>query len=75
MSEYIRVNPERIKWCCDKYSISVDSLAKKSDIKLDKLINLLEKKIEPEITYNQLEKLASLFGESILFFIKNLWQR
>ena len=71
MSEYIRVNPERIKWCCDKYSISVDSLAKKSDIKLDKLINLLGKKIEPEITYNQLEKLASLFGESILFFIKN----
>lgn len=71
MSEYIRVNPERIEWCCNKYGITEEVLSKKIDIKLEKLIDLLEKKQEPLVTYNQLERLAELFGESILFFIKN----
>ena len=53
MSEYIRVNPERIEWCCNKYGITEEVLSKKIDIKLEKLIDLLEKKQEPLVTYNQ----------------------
>lgn len=71
MSEYIRVNPERVEWCCNKYGITEEALSKKIDIKLEKLTDLLGKKQEPLITYNQLERLAELFGESVLFFIKN----
>ncbi|AXQ23353.1 ImmA/IrrE family metallo-endopeptidase [Acinetobacter wuhouensis] len=71
MSEYIRVNPDRIEWCRLKYDVSVELLAKKIDVKVEKLEGLLKENEDPTITYNQLEKLADLFGESILFFIKN----
>ncbi|MDX7904786.1 ImmA/IrrE family metallo-endopeptidase [Acinetobacter baumannii] len=71
MSEYISVNPDRILWCCNKYGISVDLLAKKMHISLPKFTEMLEENDHITITYNQLEKLGETFGESILFFLKS----
>ena len=71
MSELIRVNPERIEWCCNKYGITLEHLSKKTEIKQKKLTDILGRKEDPLVTYNQLEKLADFFGESLLFFIKS----
>lgn len=71
MSELIRVNPERIEWCCNKYGVTLEHLSKKAEIKEQKLTDILGRKEEPLVTYNQLEKLADFFGESLLFFIKS----
>lgn len=74
MNEYISVNPERIKWCCNKYGISDSVLAHKLGVNEEKIQTIFDSnQVQPKVglTFRQLEKLAQTFSESILFFINN----
>lgn len=63
------INPDRIKWCCDDFRISLEELAKKLKIALNSLERVMDK--TDGLTFNQLSNLAEYFGRSILFFLED----
>lgn len=65
--EKTAINPSRLEWCLDTFDISLVELADKLKISINTLEAVL--KNEPVITINQLNKIATFFNRSMLFFI------
>lgn len=61
------INRERIKWCCADRGISLSDLASEVDISQMTLNALMAG--ESGITYGQLRKIATYFGQGVLFFL------
>ena len=62
------INPSRITWCCDDLGVTLEELARDTNI----AVATLEKVIKEEgaLTFKQLQKLAVYFGRGILFFLE-----
>ena len=62
------INHERIEWCCAQQRISLDDLAKKVNVKADRLTpDSLQHR---GLTFGQLKNLAKSFNRGLLFFLE-----
>jgi len=64
----IKINPNRLQWCCDMLGISLESLAQELHIAYPTIEKVLNH--EAAISIGQLEKIASYFNRSLLFFLE-----
>jgi Zn-dependent peptidase ImmA (M78 family) len=62
------INPERIKWCCADYGITLGVLASELDIAFSSIERVMAG--EDVLTFNQLRKVADYFGRGVLFFLE-----
>jgi len=60
------LNPERILWCCQEFSITVEELARQAGISQNSLDAALQK--GKGLTFKQLQTLADIFNRGVLFF-------
>lgn len=67
--EHIKaVNPERIKWCCADFGITLDDLRAALGIAADTIQRVMDG--QDALTFNQLRKMADYFGRGVLFFLE-----
>lgn len=59
---------ERVKWCCADRGITPDELAREIDVAPSTIAKALSG--ETGLTFNQLRKLAAIFGRGALFFLE-----
>ena len=61
------INPERIKWCCADFGITLETLAAEIGISNASLEHLRNGE---GMTFLQLKKVANYFGRGVLFFLE-----
>ena len=66
MEKLTSINPKRIAWCCDDFNITLDELARATNIAPGTLRALMHN--NDGITVRQLSRIAEYFGRGILFF-------
>ncbi len=67
--EKIRINPNRLQWCCDVLEINIENLYKDIGVAESTLNRVM--KNEAALSVKQLEKIASFFNRSLLFFLES----
>lgn len=65
--EKIKINPNRLQWCCNTLAIDMDSLSKNIKISKQTLEQVMDN--QAVLTVKQLEKIANFFKRSLLFFL------
>ncbi len=68
MDKVQAINPQRIQWCCDEQSISVEQLALAVGIAPATLDKSMQG--EDALSTNQLRKIAAFFHRGLLFFLE-----
>lgn len=66
--EKIAINPSRLEWCLNTAQIDIEHLSVELKIALKTLEQAMERK--KAFTINQLEKVATYFKRSLLFFLE-----
>lgn len=65
--EMLAINPQRLEWYCNEFSLSVEDLSRKLKISKNTLNNTLQgKKV---LSIKQLEKISKYFNRGVLFWM------
>jgi Zn-dependent peptidase ImmA (M78 family)/transcriptional regulator with XRE-family HTH domain len=64
----IKINPNRLQWCCDMLGISLENLSQEVGIAYSTLESVIDG--DAALSVRQLEKLAAYFNRSLLFFLE-----
>lgn len=62
------INPERIRWCCHDYGITVDKLHSSIGVAQSSFAKMM--KGEGGVTFKQLRTIANFFNRGVLFFLE-----
>ncbi len=62
------VNADRIRWCCEKFGVSLHDLAVRLNISPSTIANAMEG--QPSLSVRQLGLIAEFFGRGLLFFLE-----
>lgn len=68
MQRISSINPARVAWCCQDAGLSIEQLADQTGLDPGRLAS--HALSEQGLTFNQLRKLADVFGRGVLFFME-----